>query len=121
MKFNLLKFLSGVAGLFAFGFFCLNGNVAFADDLSSTGKTLVGISEYNDVFSENYYNDRVLNNNEEKSSLSFQYPGAHIVRVTFDFESVDSNSVTVRYRDSMKQERIKIDNLRNFLEKELLI
>jgi glycyl-tRNA synthetase len=31
--------------------------------------------------------------------------------VTIDFDSLNDNSVTVRHRDSMKQERIALDNL----------
>ena len=39
--------------------------------------------------------------------------------VTFDFDSLKDNSVTVRDRDSMKQERIKIINLKKYLKKKL--
>lgn len=35
--------------------------------------------------------------------------------ITFDFDSLEDKSVTIRYRDSMEQERIKIDSLTNFL------
>lgn len=35
---------------------------------------------------------------------------------TYDFESADSTTVTVRYRDSLKQERIAIDSLAQFLK-----
>jgi glycyl-tRNA synthetase len=31
--------------------------------------------------------------------------------VTFDYESLDDNSVTIRERDSMEQQRMKIDEL----------
>ncbi len=37
--------------------------------------------------------------------------------VTYDFESVDDGMVTVRDRDTMEQERIKIDELKNYFEK----
>lgn len=37
--------------------------------------------------------------------------------ITYDFESLEDNSVTVRNRDTMKQERIKIDALREYIEK----
>ncbi len=37
--------------------------------------------------------------------------------VTYDFESVEDGSVTVRHRDSMEQERIKIEELSAYLEK----
>lgn len=36
--------------------------------------------------------------------------------VTVDFESLEDEAVTVRERDSMKQERIKIDELKAYLE-----
>lgn len=39
--------------------------------------------------------------------------------VTVDFESLEDESVTVRERDSMKQVRIKIDELKNYLEAKL--
>ncbi len=35
--------------------------------------------------------------------------------VTIDFETANDNSVTVRDRDTMKQERIKIEDLKNYL------
>ncbi len=39
--------------------------------------------------------------------------------ITVDFESLSDKSVTVRERDTMKQERIKIENLEKYLSKEL--
>ncbi len=33
---------------------------------------------------------------------------------TIDFDSLEKNDVTIRYRDTMKQERIKISELKNF-------
>lgn len=39
--------------------------------------------------------------------------------ITFDFESRDDKSVTVRNRDSMKQERVKIEDLKEYLAKVL--
>ncbi len=36
--------------------------------------------------------------------------------VTFDYDSVNDNAVTVRDRDTMEQERVKISELRNYLE-----
>ena len=36
--------------------------------------------------------------------------------ITYDFESAEDNSVTVRDRDTMEQQRIKIDELEKFLE-----
>ncbi len=35
--------------------------------------------------------------------------------ITFDFESPEDNAVTVRDRDSMQQERVKIDELKGWL------
>jgi glycyl-tRNA synthetase len=37
--------------------------------------------------------------------------------LTYDFESINDQKVTVRYRDSMKQERIAIKDLKSFLNK----
>lgn len=39
--------------------------------------------------------------------------------ITFDFDSLDDKSVTIRYRDSMKQERIKIEELSEFLKNKI--
>lgn len=39
--------------------------------------------------------------------------------LTYDFESENDNSVTVRFRDSMEQKRISIDKLGEFLESEI--
>lgn len=38
--------------------------------------------------------------------------------VTVDFDSLNDNQVTVRYRDSMKQTRVPLDSLENVLTKE---
>ena len=35
--------------------------------------------------------------------------------ITYDFDSVEDGSVTVRFRDSMEQERVKIDDLLHYL------
>ncbi|MFL2767145.1 MAG: His/Gly/Thr/Pro-type tRNA ligase C-terminal domain-containing protein, partial [Dehalococcoidia bacterium] len=35
--------------------------------------------------------------------------------ITIDFDSLDDNSVTVRNRDSMQQERISVDSLYSYL------
>lgn len=40
--------------------------------------------------------------------------------ITYDFDSKEDNSVTVRFRDSMEQERIKIDELEKFLDEKLV-
>jgi len=39
--------------------------------------------------------------------------------ITYDFDSAEDNSVTVRDRDTMEQQRIKIDELEKFLEGKL--
>ena len=39
--------------------------------------------------------------------------------ITYDFDSVEDGCVTVRDRDTMEQERIKIDDLRAYIEKKL--
>lgn len=39
--------------------------------------------------------------------------------LTIDFDSLENNDVTVRDRDSMKQERIKIEELKNYLKEKL--
>jgi glycyl-tRNA synthetase len=39
--------------------------------------------------------------------------------LTIDFESLEQNDVTVRNRDTMKQERVKIKELNNYLRKRL--
>ncbi len=41
--------------------------------------------------------------------------------ITVDFETLETNDVTVRNRDTMKQERIKIDNLLDYLKQKLSI
>ena len=39
--------------------------------------------------------------------------------ITIDHDSLQDNSVTIRYRDTMKQERIKISEVKSILNKEL--
>ena len=39
--------------------------------------------------------------------------------ITFDFDSLEDNCVTVRDRDTMEQQRIKIDDLENYIEEKL--
>lgn len=41
--------------------------------------------------------------------------------VTYDFESEEDGAVTVRDRDTMAQERVKIDDLEAFLDKKFVI
>ena len=40
--------------------------------------------------------------------------------ITVDFETLENNTVTVRDRDTMKQERIKIEDLTSYLQKKLI-
>ena len=40
--------------------------------------------------------------------------------ITIDFESLEDNAVTIRERDSMKQERISIDQVESWLAPRLL-
>ncbi|MBU2529806.1 MAG: glycine--tRNA ligase, partial [Elusimicrobia bacterium] len=40
--------------------------------------------------------------------------------ITFDFDSLEDQSVTVRDRDSMKQERVKINELENYLKEKFI-
>ena len=37
--------------------------------------------------------------------------------VTIDFDTLDDETVTIRDRDSMKQIRLKIDELENYIQK----
>ncbi|WZL80039.1 glycine--tRNA ligase [Vallitaleaceae bacterium 9-2] len=37
--------------------------------------------------------------------------------ITYDFDSLEDGAVTIRHRDSMEQERIKIDDLKAYFEK----
>lgn len=39
--------------------------------------------------------------------------------ITVDFETLENDTVTVRYRDSMEQVRLKITELYSFLSKEI--
>ena len=39
--------------------------------------------------------------------------------ITYDFDSENDGSVTVRHRDSMEQERVKISDLKEYLRKRL--
>ena len=39
--------------------------------------------------------------------------------ITVDHQTIEDNSVTIRHRDTMKQERISIDKLEKFLSSSL--
>jgi glycyl-tRNA synthetase len=38
--------------------------------------------------------------------------------VTIDFDTLEDGSVTIRHRDSMKQDRVSMDKVAEFLTKE---
>ncbi|MDF2949143.1 MAG: glycine--tRNA ligase [Sedimentibacter sp.] len=40
--------------------------------------------------------------------------------ITFDFDSLEDNAVTIRDRDTMQQERVKIEDLVQFINKKIL-
>ncbi|WP_041663855.1 His/Gly/Thr/Pro-type tRNA ligase C-terminal domain-containing protein, partial [Streptomyces venezuelae] len=40
--------------------------------------------------------------------------------VTVDFDTLDDNAVTVRERDTMKQERVSLDQIQSYLGSRLL-
>lgn len=39
--------------------------------------------------------------------------------ITYDFDSENDGCVTIRHRDSMQQERIKISDLKNYLKEQI--
>ena len=39
--------------------------------------------------------------------------------VTVDGESIENNTVTIRHRDTMEQQRVKIEELRDLIKKEV--
>ena len=41
--------------------------------------------------------------------------------VTVDYDTLKDNTVTLRFRDTMKQERVSIDNLRSIIEDKVSI
>ena len=43
------------------------------------------------------------------------FPAALCLCITFDFDSLEDNCVTVRDRDTMQQERISIDALEDYI------
>ncbi|MEJ0081776.1 MAG: His/Gly/Thr/Pro-type tRNA ligase C-terminal domain-containing protein [Puia sp.] len=40
--------------------------------------------------------------------------------VTIDYQTKEDRTVTIRYRDSMQQERVSIDSIREIVEKQIL-
>ncbi|MBE9488892.1 MAG: glycine--tRNA ligase, partial [Bacteroidetes bacterium] len=41
--------------------------------------------------------------------------------ITVDHETLEDNTVTIRHRDTMKQQRVKIETLREIIKKEVAI
>lgn len=60
---------------------------------------------------------------DESGSIGRRYRRLEEIGVPFaltiDHQTLDDDTVTVRYRDSMKQERIKIDDVHSFLSRNL--
>lgn len=60
---------------------------------------------------------------EEKDSIGKRYRRQDAIGtpfcITIDYDSINNNSVTIRYRDSMMQERISIDKLSQLIDKEV--
>jgi len=60
---------------------------------------------------------------EEKDSIGKRYRRMDAIGtpfcITVDHDSLNDNSVTLRYRDSMKQERISVDDLHKVIDKEV--
>lgn len=60
---------------------------------------------------------------EEKDSIGKRYRRHDAIGtpfcITVDYESLEDNQVTIRYRDTMLQERVPIENLKNIIAKEV--
>ena len=54
------------------------------------------------IWIQNYYNNLI-----------------HLYRVNVDFDTLENNEVTIRHRDTMEQERVKIDDLLDFFKKNI--
>lgn len=75
---------------------------------------------------EKIYNDLKFDFNcfyEEKDTIGKRYRRQDAIGtpfcVTIDYDSIQDNSVTLRYRDSMEQKRIKIDELHGLISEEV--
>ena len=75
---------------------------------------------------EKIYKDLRLDFNvmyEEKDSIGRRYRRMDAIGtpfcITVDHDSLNDNSVTLRYRDSMKQERVSIESLGEIIDKEV--
>ena len=62
---------------------------------------------------------------EEKDSIGKRYRRQDAIGtpicITVDHETINNDSVTIRYRDSMKQERVQIDQLSSILDSKVSI
>ncbi len=60
---------------------------------------------------------------EEKDSIGKRYRRHDAIGtpfcITVDYESLEDNQVTIRYRDTMLQERVAIENLKTIIAKEI--
>ncbi len=75
---------------------------------------------------EKIYNDLKFDFNcfyEEKDTIGKRYRRQDAIGtpfcVTIDYDSLEDQSITLRYRDSMEQKRIKIEELHRFLSHEI--
>ncbi|HZZ74973.1 MAG TPA: glycine--tRNA ligase [Puia sp.] len=61
---------------------------------------------------------------EEKDTIGKRYRRMDAIGtpfcVTIDYQTKEDRSVTIRYRDSMKQERVPVDSIREIVEKQIL-
>jgi glycyl-tRNA synthetase len=60
---------------------------------------------------------------EEKDAIGKRYRRQDAIGtpfcITIDHESIENNTVTIRYRDTMVQERIAVSQIREILAKEI--
>ena len=61
---------------------------------------------------------------EEKDTIGKRYRRMDAIGtpfcVTIDYQTKEDRTVTIRYRDSMQQERVSIDSVREIVEKQIL-
>src|SRR5438105_1457709 len=61
---------------------------------------------------------------EEKDAIGKRYRRMDAIGtpfcVTIDHQTKDDNTVTIRYRDTMKQERIHVEKVKEIVEKEII-
>jgi glycyl-tRNA synthetase len=60
---------------------------------------------------------------DEKDSIGKRYRRQDAIGtpfcITIDHQTLEDNTVTIRYRDTMKQERVRVDNLEEILEEKV--